>query len=70
MQQPSRLDESPESLTNVIVLRGRAIGEDHGDYTAHQKIIPFRINNNSGILMKQKTGEESLEHENHLFISR
>ena len=61
------MEDSPqkiESLTNVLLIPGtKNINEDLQDYLSSQtnKIIPFKINNNSGYLQNQRTAEETYE---------
>jgi hypothetical protein len=64
------MDDSPkkiESLTNVLLIPGtKNINEDLQDYLPSQtnKIVPFKINNNSGYLQNQRTAEETYEEPN------
>ena len=70
------MEDSPkkiESLTNVLLIPGtKNINEDLQDYLPSQtnKIIPFKINNNSGYLQNQRTAEETYEAPEAIFNSR
>ena len=60
-----------ESLTNVLLIPGgKTINEDLHDYMATSKVIPFKINNNSGYLQQQRTAEETYDGDHHHFHSK